>query len=323
MERFVKELDEIIKSSQSFLLLPHVNMDGDALGSLLAFSLLLKDMGKEVHIYTNDRIPEAYRFLPGINDVQDYLPDRSFDCAVLFECSSYGRSPANGDFKARKTVNIDHHPDNTFYGTINYVDSTASSVGEIIYSLFSEAGYPFTREMAVNLYVAVFTDTGGFNFNNTTGKTHRIVSEMLEKYDLPLDEISRRVDREMEFNEMLLLGDIYRKIKIYENGLASAVLTRDMMERRGVDESDIQNYTKRIFQLRRIHTMAFLRENSKGKIKVSLRSNKIPVNQIAAKFGGGGHSAAAGCTIRDSGGIRKAEKIIITALKDELRGIKK
>ena len=313
---FSQKLDEVINASQSFLLLPHINADGDALGSLLAFYSLLKKKGKEAAIYSTDKISAMYSFLPGIEHITDSLPDRLFDCTILFECPNYERSPAGNNFRTKSIVNIDHHPDNEFYGDLNYVDSKASSVGEIFYNIFSIMNYPLDQDMAENLYVAIYTDTGGFNYCNTTGSTHRVIAEILEKFPLNLDEISRKIYRESEFRVMKLLARLIDNIKIHENGIATAVLTEKMIKEQGVNSADSQNFISEIFKIKGVHTMALLRNAEDGIIKTNFRSFLLPVNKVAAKFGGGGHPRAAGCHMKDFDDIYKAEQALIQAMQE-------
>lgn len=318
LQEFALQFDKVIKSSNSFLLMPHVNMDGDALGSLLACFLILSNEGKEITAFTTDIVPSMYKFLPGVNYVRNALPDSEFDCAILFECPSYSRSPVDNNFKAKITVNIDHHPDNDFYGDLNYIDTGASSVGEIFYEIFSYLKYPMNSDIATNLYVAIYTDTGGFNFSNTSNKTHLVISKMLEKFNIPLNEISRRVDREMAPEVFRLLGYLMDNIRIHEGGFATSILTRNLLYRYKIDDADHPNFARHLFQIRGVHTMALLKENKDGEIKVSLRSNLIPVNKIAVLFSGGGHPRAAGCTMKNVFDIYETERLIMSAINKML-----
>jgi len=319
LQKFAIQFDKVIESSNTFLLMPHVNMDGDALGSLLACYLVLKDKGKEITVFSTDTVPSIYKFLPGVNYMGNKLPNKNFDCAILFECPGYSRSPADNKFKAKITVNIDHHPDNDYYGDLNYVDTEASSVGEIFYEIFSFLDYPLNNDITTNLYVAIYTDTGGFNFSNTSSKTHLVISKMLEDFDIPIDEISRRVDREMDPGVFRLLGYLMDNIRIHDGGFATSIITRNLFYRYKIDDSDHPNFARQLFQIRGIHTLALLKEKKDGGIKVSLRSNLIPVNKIALSFSGGGHPRAAGCTIMNANDIYEAERQIMSAIKDMLK----
>jgi phosphoesterase RecJ-like protein len=315
-ESFSPKFHAAIESSDTFLLMPHVHMDGDALGSVLAVFLYLQSIGKKPYIYTTDSVSSIFDFLPAIENVKHTMPDEVFDCAIFFECPSIYRAPSGPDYKAKITVNIDHHPDNEYYGDLNFVVPEASSVGEMFFRIFTCLGYPITKEMAINIYVAIYTDTGGFKFNNTTSITHSVISSLLEGSDIPIDEISRRVEREMDYHVLMLLGKVINKITVYDDGISTALLDRETMDMYKADESDVQNFMREIFRIRGVHTMALLRENSHGSIKVSLRSTLIPVNRLAARFGGGGHPRAAGCTITETSGLKDAETQILSAIRD-------
>ena len=316
LKDFTRQLKSLVNHSNSFLLIPHVNPDGDALGTMLAFYGYLNSLGKNTALYSNDDIPRIYKFLPGIDKIEDKIPTNEFDCVVLFECPNYCRSPLGDNFKSKKIVNIDHHPDNDMYGDLNYVDTTASSVGEIFYGIFRLLDYRISFEDALNLYVAIYTDTGGFNYSNTTYKTHMIISEILKEHKLDLDDISRKVYREVDFNVLKLLGKLIDKVKIHDKGISTAVLTQKMMDDYGVGGGDVQNFIREIFQIRGVHTLALLRDSSKGKIKVSFRSYLLPVNKIAARFCGGGHPRASGCKMDGYDDIYQAEKEVLKAMEE-------
>ncbi len=295
---FTEQFRKAVDQSESFLIMPHVNMDGDALGSALAIYQVLKIMGKDPVIYTTDQVAGAYQFLPGLQNLTEKLPDRKFDCAIMVECPNYSRCPAGDNFRARIQINVDHHPDNTFYGDINYVDIEASSVGEIFFELFEALGYYMSKDTVLGLYVAIFTDTGAFQYSKTSHRTHMVISKMLQRYNLPLEEIGRRVYREMDHNVMQLLGQLMLDTKVYRReGIALALLPRDMMDKYRVKEADAQNIIRDLNVIRGVHTIIFIRELKDGKAKASIRSSKIPVNGIAARFNGGGHERAAGCKL--------------------------
>ena len=142
---------------------------------------------------------------------------------------------------------------------------------------------------------------------------------MLEDFDIPLDEISRRVDREMDPVVFRLLGYLMDNIRIHDEGFATSIITRNLFYRYEIDDSDHPNFARQLFQNRGVHTLDLLKEKKDGGIKVSLRSNLIPVNKIALSFSGGGHPRAAGCTIMNTNDIYKAERQIMSAIKDMLK----
>jgi phosphoesterase RecJ-like protein len=296
--------------------MPHVNMDGDALGSALAMHQVLQCLGKEPYIYSTDEVASIYRFLPRLNNVCRELPDREFDCAILLECPNYKRSPAGDSFRARVQVNVDHHPDNLFYADLNWVDTETSSVGEILFGLFEELDYPIPPEAVLNLYVAIFTDTGAFQYSKTTHKTHWAIAKMLKSTSIPMDEVGRRIYRELDLNVMKLLGRLMLKAQVYPEGFAVVTLPKDLMEEYGVSDADAHNLVRDLDVIRGVHTMLFIRETSKGQTKVSLRSSLIPVNTVAARFGGGGHERASGCTL--SMPLEETEVKFMDAIREKI-----
>lgn len=311
-ENFKKTVDEC----ETFLIMPHINMDGDALGSALAMLQVLESLGKKPFIYTTDEVAGIYKFLPFLNKVSHRLPDKPFDCAILLECPNYDRCPAGDNFKAKVQINIDHHPDNHFYADYNWVDTDASSIGEMIYELYEELGYPIPKETALCLYVAIFTDTGAFQYSKTSHRTHRVIAEMLKKYSLPLEEIGRKVYREMDQNVFQLLARLMLETRVYPEGFAVTVLPRSMMEEFKVNDADAQNLVRDLNVIRDVHTVVFIRETANGTSKASLRSSRIPINGIAGRFGGGGHERAAGCTIKLP--LEQVREVLVSAVREML-----
>ena len=316
-KNFAESFRKIVDRSETFLIMPHVNMDGDALGSCLAAHQVLKIMGKDPMIYTTDQVSGVYQFLPGLQNVKEKLPDKKFDCAILMECPSYDRCPAGDKFRARVQVNIDHHPDNAFYADLNHVDIDASSVGEILFELFETLGYFMPRDTILNLYVAIFTDTGAFQYSKTSDRTHMVISKMLKRFNLPLEEIGRRVYREMEHNVMKVLGQLMLNTKIYRReGVALAMLPRALMDKWRISDADTQNIVRDLNVIRGIHTFIFIRETKDGISKASIRSSKIPVNGIAGRFNGGGHERAAGCKLDMP--LEKAGETLVEAVLEKI-----
>ncbi|MFP4498231.1 MAG: DHH family phosphoesterase, partial [Vulcanimicrobiota bacterium] len=285
--------------------------------STLAFWHLLKSREKAPYIFTTDDVPHVYQFLPGVENVKHNLPDFEFDCAILFECPDYSRSPARNDFRAKKIVNIDHHPDNKYYGDLNFVDEQSSSIGEFLFEMLMDLEKKLPYEVVINLYVAVFTDTGGFQFANTTPNTHQVAAKMLDQAAIPIEEISRKVFQEKDHNVMQLLGRLMNTVQVYEEGFAVSFLPRSFINEFGVSDADASNFMKDLNAIRGVHTFVIFKEDEQGRVRVSMRSRDIPINGIAKCFGGGGHSRAAGCTLE--GNLKTVSEKVIQALKDKLK----
>jgi bifunctional oligoribonuclease and PAP phosphatase NrnA len=311
----LEEIARYIESKDSFILLPHVSIDGDDLGSLLAMKVGLEKLGKRATFVCHERVPLIFDFMPRIEEVSTSIPREHFDCAVLVECTNLGRLPEGLDIRkvADRIINIDHHPRNDFYGDFNYVDCGAAAVGEIIYELLRILGVPLDRTIAMALYVAMLTDTGGFQFSNTSARTHRIVAELME-YSIDADEISRHVFRTMDFNVLKLKGKVIQSLRQEFGGkLTWGVITPSLLEEFGVHDEDIQQFIEDLNVVRGSQIFALLKETKDGKVRVSLRSSTLPVNEVAIRYHGGGHVLAAGCTLE--GSLDEARTEIVEALR--------
>lgn len=290
---------EAVQLGKNFLAVPHVNLDGDELGCMLALYWGLKKINKTITLFTPDNIPFVYTFLPGVEKIQKTLPDKKFDAALALECSSLERIPANINLKriAKRVINIDHHPDNLMYADFNYIDSRASALGEIIFKLLKELGVELDYNIAVNLYVSILTDSGAFQYSNTTSETHKIVSKLLE-FPLNVNEINRKIYKETEFNTLKLMGVVLATLNQAQKGkIIWAYLTQKMLQDCLCYEENTQYFIDTINTIRDAEITILFKETANGSIKISLRSNIHPVNDLAGIFGGGGHKQAAGCTI--------------------------
>ena len=176
----MKAVIEAIKNNKKFLITAHVNLEGDSLGSQLAMKELLTGMGKAAFILDNDPVPEHYRFLPKAGEISNRLDKvEDFDAAVVLDCPTLKRTGKVKDIISKSpslVINIDHHISNEKFGGINWVDPHASSAGEMVYRLFKEIGVKLTKEVALSLYIAILTDTGSFNYDNTSRVTHEVLS---------------------------------------------------------------------------------------------------------------------------------------------------
>src|SRR5919205_298261 len=171
----------LIESKRRFAITSHIRPDGDSLGSSLGLYWLLRALDKEVEVIMRDDVPHAYAKLPGSEAVR-VTPrvDRPYDAVFVIECSDITR-PGLLDLEKQLVVNIDHHSTTALFGTINWIDSTASAVGEMIYNLCKALGVRVTKEIATCVYTALLTDTGSFHFSNTTERTFKIASELVRR----------------------------------------------------------------------------------------------------------------------------------------------
>ena len=312
-----------IEPSRRPLLVSHIRLDGDAIGTELALAHMLRIRGASPHIVNDSRIPQVYQFLPGASEVgtsADALRD-DYDLAIVLDIPTWERArEIHKRLKAGLTiVSVDHHLPMEKICDLEWVDVGRSSVGEMVYCLARGAGWRIPPEAATCLYTAIVTDTGRFSFPNTTASSLRVAAHLIE---LGADHvgISEKIYQEEAPQLLRLRGKAVEGLKFFAGGKAALMtLTRAMMEQAGVDAIDTQEMAEMPRALSGVVVGVLLREMTPlGKVKVSLRSRYgFDVEPIARGFGGGGHRQAAGCEI--SGDVASAEEAVMQALTKRLR----
>ena len=294
----LSQVVQLIEQKQRFMITSHVRPDGDGLGSGLALYWMLKALDKEATVVLRDRVPPAYRVLPGSDQVV-VLEDISgaYDAAFIIECSDVDR-PGLPSLKDQFVVNIDHHSTTVPFGDINWIDSTAAAVGEMIYNLCKALGVEVTKEIAECIYTALLTDTGSFHFSNTTERTLKIASELVRRGVEPA-RISQALFYSSSFAKVKLLGLVLSNIERDESGrIAWITMDRATMYEADASEEDADGIVNHALSVADVEAVAFFKELSPGAYRVSLRSkNKHNVAKVAELFGGGGHRNAAGCRV--------------------------
>lgn len=314
---------EAIKKWNNFLITAHVNPEGDSLGSQLAMKELLDGLGKKSFIFDSDPVPGHFKFLPKSNIVMNKMAKEiRFDAALVLDCPTLKRTGKVADvIKDAAIINIDHHISNEKFGKINWVDSRASSAGEMVYRLFKEMGRPLTREAALCLYIAILTDTGSFNYDNTSSVTHGIAGELLG-YGLEPAIVSENVYERRSLADLKLLGSVLATIKTGASGaIAYMELTRKMLADTGTDMSKSEGLVNYARSIDGVKVAMLFREDAKetNKVNVSFRSKGgANVNTIASYFGGGGHVRASGCVME--GNIGEVEKKVLAKVEEALNG---
>ncbi len=309
----LSQVVELIESKQRFAITSHIRPDGDSLGSSLGLYWLLRALDKDVEVIMRDPVPHAYQKLPGSNEVR-VTPgiDRPYDAVFVIECSDITR-PGLIDLEKQFVVNIDHHSTTALFGTINWIDSTASAVGEMIYNLCKATGVRVTREIAECVYTALITDTGSFHYSNTTERTFKVASELVRAGVKPA-KISEAVFASYPWSKIELLSAVLSTVRRDPTGrIAWMRQTLDMQERAGASEEDGDGFVNYPLTVGEVEAVALLKECAPGIYRTSLRSKgDINVARIAERFGGGGHRNAAGCTL--TGAWDEAEQSVVTLL---------
>jgi phosphoesterase RecJ-like protein len=299
----LKAVADVLRSHDRFLIVTHENPDGDALGSLLAMKLALDSLGKdsEMYLYGDAPLPKEYAFM-ALEGLRRELPaDASERVLVALDCANeqrLGPDPVVLE-QAPLTVDIDHHHDNSRFGDVNLIVPDASSTGEVLRDLFSELGVELTPEIAEALYIAVVTDTGRFQYTNTTPKALRLAAELVEA-GADVHRVFQGVYESVEFAKLKLLGRALERAQVYDGGrLVVSYLLRSDFTDLSVAEAFSEGIIDYLRAVEGADMAALIREppRSDGPARrVSLRASndELDVSAIARKSSGGGHRQAAG-----------------------------
>ena len=318
--RIANQMAEELRKAPQVALFSHVSPDGDCIGSMLGIGLALEKLGKDVYLYNPDPIPRNLSFLPGVDRIQTTLPDPLPQTLLFVDCSDLQRVNLKPEhIPARSIVlNLDHHVSNQNFGSINWVDAEASASGEVAFELIRELQIELTQEMATNLYTAILTDTGSFQYSSTTAKTHRIAAELLE-CGISLVKIHHQIFDQKPLAKVKLLQHALNQLQLYADGKCAIMSLRMKdFEQSGAEESLSEGLVDHARSIQGVEVAILLKEIDSRKVRVGLRSNLwFNVNELAARFGGGGHKRAAGCTLETS--IEEAEQILLQAIEEEMK----
>ncbi len=311
----LSQVVEMIESKRRFAITSHIRPDGDSLGSSLGLFWLLRALDKEVEVIMRDPVPLAYSRLPGAEQVRvTPAVDRAYDAVFVIECSDVSR-PGLLDLEKQLVVNIDHHATTSHFGQVNWIDATASAVGEMIYNLMKAIGVRPTREIAECVYTALLTDTGSFHYSNTSERTFKIASELVRAGVKPA-KISQAVFNNHPWSKIELGARVMATARRDPSGrVAWMRQTLAMLDETGAGEEDGDGFVNYPMSCGEVEAVAFLKETAPGVYRTSLRSKgEVNVARIAEQHGGGGHRNAAGCTL--TGDWDGAERMIVRELLD-------
>lgn len=282
----------------NFLLISHVRPDGDAVGSLLGLYHHLIEGGKKATPFLADPVPEIYNFLPGIENIQSTVEPSKFDAVIVMDTNGVDRLglPLPIGEYSKLIVNIDHHPSNESFGTINWVNPQASSASEMVLDLIGAGERDLSPATATCLYAGIMTDTGRFQFSNTTGNTFRNCAVLADK-GADIVDLAHKLYMNIPLPRIRLTGRCLAEAQI-KGSVAWAVVTRDDMERYQARNEHLDGIVNQLSAAAGIEVAVLFHEMGDGLIKVSLRSrSRLDVNELAGHFGGGGHVNAAGLRI--------------------------
>ena len=312
----LNEVISVLTEKKSFLIVGHVNPEGDAIGSAVALALALRGLGKKAEVINRDPLPRQLAFLCYEGIVfQRAAVTEPVDVMVVVDCGDLKRT---GFFENERPpidvlVNIDHHITNPKFGDVNWVVPEATATGEMIYDLLKRMEVPMTPPIATALYTALLSDTGAFRYANTNGKSLRIGAELIEKGADPA-LIARGLFEIIRPEKMKLLGEVLARMELsHDKKVAWVEVTQAQLEKTNTIEADTEDFIDYPRLIKGVEAAVFFREVNPKQYKISLRSEgKVDVSALAKRWGGGGHRNAAGCTITGTG--EEIKKQVLSSL---------
>ena len=304
MENSYSDLKEQIANAESIVVFSHVNPDGDTLGSNLAISLMIeKYFNKKVDSVFVGKLPNIYSYLPNFDrfiDVQNLDKNKQYDLAIAVDVASKDRMVFGTQIfdNAKTKANIDHHKTNIGYADVNIVDGDAACVGIILYKIFKTWDLEITKDVARCIYTSLLTDTGGFKYENTTPETFELAAELVRLGVSPTYEFRACYETKpqsmVQFQAYVVSNTVF-----YNSGkIAFSKITRSDMSKFNATDDYTEGIVEVLRTSKNVEIAAILKETKEGYTKVSLRSKTLDVTPIVMDFCGGGHTFAAGCTIK-------------------------
>jgi phosphoesterase RecJ-like protein len=314
----INDIINALHEGENFLITAHVRLDGDALGSELAFYLMLKDMGKKAVVYNQDRTPERYQFLPAAHSITHSISNiEQYDTVIVLDCSDLSRvgEEAEKIGKIKKMINIDHHVSNNGSFPLKMLDAKASSTGELVFRLMREMGVKMTRDICTNLYTAIITDTGCFRYSSTTKETFMAAGVLVGEGASP-HRIAENIYESDSPVRLNLMAKALSTLSLdLENKVGSMVITQKDLQETGAAWEHTEGFVDIPRTVRGIEVSVLYTERGENNFKLSLRSkSKYDVEKVARKFGGGGHIHASSCWMQ--GDIETIKTNLIEAVKE-------
>jgi phosphoesterase RecJ-like protein len=289
------------------------------MGSMLALYSILSLNNKSVDMFIDDVLPERYSFLPFFQSIKPFSASKNYDCLFALDCGDPERLGKCKELisKATVVVNIDHHISNYMYGTVNLLETNASSTGEILYDIFAENNYEINKDTAICLYTSILTDTGGFKYSNTTSKTLNVAGELIDT-GIDFSEIYSIVYDRKSIGQVKLMSRVISTLDLaLDNRVALLSLFPSMLKECGAKEEDASEFINISRDIDGVEVAVFIKEKASELFRISLRSkSKVDVRRISERFGGGGHVRAAGCTIE--GNYEKVKIMLIDEIKKHM-----
>ena len=296
----LKEIASQLETADTILIYPHINMDGDALGSAVALCRALRDRDKTCYILLEDQIPRNLRFLDHGYCTWDPEAIHAPDISLCVDCGDTGRFPRRKDkfAEGKKSICIDHHRTTKPFCDYNYIDPQTAATGELIFYLLEEMDYKGDKETGEALFAAITTDTGNFQYSNTTKDSHRIMARLYD-WGIETRQVSTELYENIRMEKLLIQNRALETLEILGNGqIAMAFVTQEMLAKTGAFMDETEGVVDMLRSIGGVEIAVFVKEQGPEQTRVSFRAKSWgDVASIAEKLGGGGHAKAAGCTL--------------------------
>ena len=306
-----KEAAEFLAEHDNFIIIAHRNPDGDALGSAFSLCYVLRSLGKNANVACDDGFPERYRvtwngYSPQDFDVQTVIAVDIADTTLFGDSLSHYADCVD--------LCIDHHISNKFFAERTLLNGSASAACEVLYEVYSELGITLNRQAAECVYTGMATDTGCFRYGNTTGRSHEIAAELFA-LGIDFTSINRRMFEIKSRARIEAEAIVLKNMEFYCGGKCAVIaLTKQIMDDFGTDENEFDGLASLTVQVENVEVGVTIKQRGEDVYKLSLRSaTAADVSEICTAFGGGGHKAAAGCTLH--GTLDEVKHLIVSAVE--------
>jgi phosphoesterase RecJ-like protein len=324
-DQYASRLDEalrFLREHDDFLVVSHVQPDGDAVSSTIAVRWLLDRLGKRSLMINEGRVPPRLEFLPHAGEIVNYgerKPDRRFRAVVAVDCADFSRIGLVRELfdESYVLLNIDHHPTNDAFGTVNLLRQDAAATAEILFDLIERAGFALDADAATVLYTGLLTDTGGFRYSNTSPNVMAAASKLLTA-GVDAYQLADRLLERMTMPQLKILQRGLSRLKFTEDGRVGwlYIVPRDL-EETGASGEDLEGLVNYARNIDGVEVGMLFKGLEDGSVKVSLRSaGAADVASIAQRFGGGGHIRAAGCRL--SMPLEEAIRLVVDTVRQSL-----
>ena len=308
-----------IKEAGTIAIFSHVNPDGDTLGTSLALKIMIETFfNKKAVLIINGKIPQIYSFLPSVDDTVNNIDidkNKIFDLAIAVDVAAKDRMSYSLPLfeNSCSTINIDHHVTNSGYADLNFIKHNVSSAGEVLFEMFKSLNLPISKEIATCLYAAICSDTGNFKYENTSSQVLKIVGELAELGANP-HNISYNIYG-VKPKQMVMLNaySVNNAVFAYQDKVVYTTITNDELKKFNALSEHTEGIVETLREISSVELSIFFKEINQNQTKVSMRSKTLDSTLITAKFDGGGHKFASGCT------INKPLKIAVDKVLEELK----